>query len=142
MRRNHLNALSTWRLIKREKRTVVFLALFLLTVPGQAMSQETPFRPNLAPAQDEVVLPDDPSFTEACMSQIADSAKKFDWRFGKSILTRSSEWGLVWRMDFELPTLPPGGDLGLVNRVTCWRKSELDGFGVVYSFGQRVDRLR
>jgi hypothetical protein len=95
------------------------------------MSQESTFGPNLAPSQGEVVLPDDPSFTEGCMSHFADAAQRFGWRFGKSILTRSSEWGLVWRVDFELASVPPGGDLGLVNRIVCWRKSEPEGVGSV-----------
>src|SRR5262245_43162727 len=53
------------------------------------------------------------------------------WRFGNSIFTRASEWGLVWRVDVELATAPRGSDLGLVNRVVCWRKSEPDGVGSV-----------
>ena len=115
------------------------------------MSQESTFGPKfgpaLAPSQDEVILRDGHSFTEVCVSHFADAAKMFGWRFGNSILTRSSEWGLVWRIDFELATVPRGGELGLVNRIVCWRKSEPEGVGSVPDgtrvvFGQRIDPLK
>lgn len=127
------------------------LVVFLLAVPGQAMSQESKFGPGygpgLAPSQGELILPDDHSFTQVCMSHFADAAKRLGWRFGNSILTRSSEWGLVWRVDFELASVPAGGELGLVTRVVCWRKAEPEGVGSVpdgtrVAFGQLIDRLK
>jgi hypothetical protein len=94
-------------------------------------------RPSLAP-QDDEVLTEDPSFVEFWMSRFADRAQKFDWRFGHSVLTRSSQWGLVWRVDFELGNLR-ASDTGLVNRLVCWGKWEMDG--TIASFGQRINPL-
>ncbi len=82
------------------------------------------------------------------MSHFADEAKKYGWRFGNSMLTRSGEWGLVWRIDFELPSRRPQAEnLVLVNRIVCWRKSGPEGGGSLpdgskVAFGQEIDQLK
>jgi hypothetical protein len=111
---------------------------FLLVAPDQAMSQTSDFYPNSIP-QDETVLTGHASFIEACMDAIADEAKQNGWRFGNSLLTRSKDWGLIWRIDFQ--TEKRYGDLGLVNRVTCWGQPGSDDVGVGIAIGQNIPKL-
>jgi hypothetical protein len=111
---------------------------FLMAATDQVMSQTPELYPNPTP-QDETALAADPSFAEACMARIADDAKQFGWRFGNSILTRSKDWGLVWRIDFETEGSRYGGNL--VNRVICWRSPDSDDIGLAVAFGKRIDKL-
>jgi hypothetical protein len=97
--------------------------------------------PPVAPANDEMVLPTDPSFELECKSALFDVPEKFKWRFKGSIQTTSKEWGLIWRMDFESPEHV--GRAGFVNRVTCWREPEKSGgdLGISIAYGLRVNPL-
>jgi hypothetical protein len=63
-----------------------------------------------------------PAFVEACMARIAEDVERQGWRLGKSIVTRSKECGLVWRIDFEIEGSRYGGNL--VDRVICWRSPD------------------
>jgi hypothetical protein len=85
-------------------------------------------------------LPADPAFESECMSALSDPAK-FYWQFKSSILTRSGEWGLIWRVDFETPGAPARD--GFVNHVTCWRPIQHSGndLGTSVAVGQRVSPL-
>jgi hypothetical protein len=97
--------------------------------------------PPLVPTN-EVVLAPDPAFEAECMSEISDGAKEDNWRFKNSILTKSEKWGIVWRIDFDMPGQP--ANYGLVNRVACWRKPEETGngpSGTYIAFGQRISPL-
>lgn len=76
--------------------------------------------------ENETTLPDDPEFSERCMAVLADDAKKLGWKFGKSMLTRSDEWGLVWRVDIERP------DMDWPLRMAVWWRSPEDGYGDGY----------
>ena len=104
------------------------------------MTETDHILPALAPSDDEVVLPADPSFESECMAAISDSAKELKWQFKNSILTRSEKWGLVWRVDFETPGV--SASTGFINRVACWRlPEEGSALGLLIAHGQRVSPL-
>jgi hypothetical protein len=69
------------------------------------MRDDLPESPPLEP-EEEVVLVDEPTFLNACKSLIAEDADRFEWSFGKSLLTRSERWGLIGELtssrDFHL----------------------------------------
>ncbi len=89
-----------------------------------------------ATPQHETVLNDAPSFVEACRAQIADDAERIGWRFGKSIVTRSKEWGLVWRVDLLGPAV-----LGRTQRIVCWRQLGSTDVGFAYVYVDEADRF-
>ena len=49
--------------------------------------------------QDEAPLASDHPFVDECKAYYADHAEAHGWRYGKSVVTRSDKWGLVWRAD-------------------------------------------
>jgi hypothetical protein len=55
-----------------------------------------------------------------------------DWRFGKSVLTRSAEWGLVWRIYFVVAK--SFDEAKTVNRAICWRAPHSDGVATATVF--------
>jgi hypothetical protein len=103
------------------------------------MSQTPRLTPSVAPI-DETVVPDNQSFIDACMSNASDAAAKLGWRLGRSVLTHSYVWGLVWRMDFQMSGEVSNSDF--VNRMICWGKAE-DGSvsGTLVVFGEKVAPL-
>ena len=64
------------------------------------MSESEALHPGAVP-ENEIELPNDPSFVAACIASIEDHVEKFGWRFGNSILTRHEHRGLVWRVDIQ-----------------------------------------
>jgi hypothetical protein len=80
-----------------------------------------------------------PAFVEACMARIAEDVERQGWRLGKSIVTRSKECGLVWRIDFEIEGSRYGGNLA--DRVICWRSPDSENIGLAMVFGKRIDKL-
>lgn len=102
---------------------------------------EPEFYPGPTP-QDETVISGHASFVEACKSAIAknaEHAEHFGWRIGNSLLTRSKDGTLVWRVDVDTPTAGNG-----FNRVVCWQLpgSDIDDVGFAYISGRRLDRLK
>lgn len=53
--------------------------------------------------QDETPLPPDHPFADECKALFADHAEAGGWHYGKSMVTRSNKWGLVWRADTYTP---------------------------------------
>jgi hypothetical protein len=85
----------------------------------------------------EAVVDDEPSFVEACKAAFTAPAQKFEWVFETSLLTRSQEWGLVWRADFVIA----GRSSHLVNRAMCWGGAGgVEGTAV--GFGQKIAPLK
>src|SRR6266576_3728575 len=113
-------------------RTIAILALFLSIWTRPTMSQTQGLSPSIMP-ENEVELQSDPPFVATCMARIENDAEKLGWRFGNSILTRSDNWGLVWRVDFHTKSEP--ADSTSVNRVVCWRRPSEDGIAVAFFFG-------
>jgi hypothetical protein len=99
------------------------------------MTDTSKWHPSSTP-QDEIALDDESSFVDECMARIADDVERFGWRLGKSIVTRSNEWGLVWRVDLlETPSL------GRIRRIICWRPPGSDGTGLAIVYVDAAQRL-
>jgi hypothetical protein len=76
------------------------------------------------PAPDnEITVPSDPKFIEQCKIDL--EAEALSWRFGASFLTRSDNWGLIWRADIR--TRRNG-----LARVAIWRRPGTNDFGTAY----------
>jgi len=89
-----------------------------------------------SPALDgEAPVAESPAFVAACMSIVSDRAAALGWRLGKSILTHSDVWGLVWRIDFQARGHPKGSHY--VNRVICWGSADGTVLGTATVFGQK-----
>jgi hypothetical protein len=84
----------------------------------------------------ETVATDEQAFIEVCKAAFAADAQQFQWVYGKSLLTRSQRWGLVWRCDFFVA----GRRGSLVNRAMCWGGAGVVE-GQVVAFGQRIPPL-
>ena len=98
------------------------------------MDESSKCFPNVTPLHETVV--DDPSFVEACMARIAADLESRGWRLGKSIVTRSQEWGLVWRVDLLGTAL-----LGRIRRIICWRQMSKEDIGFAFVYVDEVDKL-
>lgn len=61
----------------------------------------------------ETIIPSDPKFVEKCRAVFADDAKEYGWQFGQSVLSKSEQWGTVWRADIISPNNYPA-------RVVVW----------------------
>jgi hypothetical protein len=97
--------------------------------------------PPLVP-EGEVVLTPDPAFEAECMSEISGQARENRWQFRNSLLTKSEDWGIILRVDFDTPAVPVSS--GFINRVICWRTPEESGngpSGTTIAFGQRISPL-
>jgi len=114
------------------------LALFLLTFTSFGMSDASELVPDAVPTG-EAVLSDESHFVDACKSAIAEDARKFGWSFGSSLLTRSEQWGLVWRVDFFVPG--HATDSPFVNRAICWGEPNGTVNGKAIVFGKRMAPL-
>jgi hypothetical protein len=99
------------------------------------MDETSKWHPNPTP-QCETVVDDEPSLVEACMARIADDVERCGWRLGKSIVTRSEEWGLVWRIDLLGAPL-----LGRIRRIICWRPPGGDDIGFALVYVEDADKL-
>jgi hypothetical protein len=94
--------------------------------------------PPLVPDR-ETVVAYEPIFVEACTAAFADDAVKFGWSYGKSLLTRSQKWGLVWRVDFVIAERAASSRF--VNRAMCWGSAgNVEGKAV--AFGQQIAPLQ
>jgi hypothetical protein len=98
------------------------------------MADETP---PMVPDR-ETVVADEPFFVDACKAAFADAAQRLGWSFGKSLLTQSQKWGLVWRVDFVIPGHPTNSRW--INRAMCWGNAGgVEGMAV--AFGQQIAPL-
>lgn len=105
------------------------------------MGQSTDLFPPSAMPQNEPVVTNDASFVALCKARIEADVTEFRWLLGNSILTRSEEFGLVWRADFEFPGTP-SDTMGLVNRIVCWRPSDSNDVATAFLIGQHVPKLK
>jgi hypothetical protein len=93
--------------------------------------------PPLVP-DNEIVVADEMSFVEACKAALSADAQAFQWVFGKSVVSRSQRWGLIWRVDFVIAGRPKKARM--INRAMCWGGvDEIQGTAV--SFGQSIAPL-
>jgi hypothetical protein len=76
----------------------------------------------------ETRLSSDPSgVAERCQADFA----KLGWKIIRSVVSRNTQYGVVWRADVALPGRPHN-----VSRTICWRRPGQDGPGS-YSFEDR-----
>lgn len=73
--------------------------------------------PNADPGT-ESVLPNTGAFVDACLKHVAGLVDRLGWQLGQSLLTRSDQWGLVWRVDFT--TVNSIAASKSVRRYVCW----------------------
>jgi hypothetical protein len=95
-----------------------------LTVMNEPEHETEPLCPGPVP-EGETAVAENPSFVSACTAVASRRAAALGWRLGKSILTQSDRWGLIWRIDFQYQ----GINWPLVNRFVCWSP---EGDPVVY----------
>ncbi len=60
------------------------------------------------------------SFSARCQALIAPFVAKSDWELRRDLVTRSAEWGLIWRGDYTVADLAPQ----FVNRIMCWEGTD------------------
>jgi hypothetical protein len=106
------------------------------------MNQSEFLCPGAVP-ENEIVIPDDPSFVAACIESIADHVEKCDLRFGKSISTRHGHWGLVWRVNIESKHESAQSPARQYIYI-CWRPPDMeDGIGgTAYVYAKNEDRIK
>jgi len=90
--------------------------------------------PNPSP-EGEAPVTESAVFVRACMSLVSDRAAALGWHLGKSVLTQSNVWGLVWRIDFLAKGHPEG--LRDVNRMICWGLADGTVLGTATVFGRK-----
>jgi hypothetical protein len=84
-------------------------------------TERTTYTERMHPGQEpdgETPVPGSPAFVDAGVSVVTDLAAALGWRLGRSILTHSDIWGLVWRVDFQVKG--QSQDSKLINRFICW----------------------
>lgn len=90
--------------------------------------------PPLAPDDESPLM--DQEFSADCRATLRNLFARSEWSLGTQLVTRSDEWGLVWRADFIY-----GRDLRpLVNRAICWQPDG-DGIAIVLAIGQQIAPL-
>lgn len=87
---------------------------------------------------DEISVTPDTAYETTCLAGLKKSDATRDWQFGKSHFTQNEKWGLVLRVDFEIPgqNVRP-----FINRIVCWRSREDKKLNVEVIFGQDVPPL-
>lgn len=98
-------------------------------------SETSKWFPNRTP-QHETVVDDALSFVEACRARIVDDVERDGLRLGRSIVTRSEEWGLVWWVDMLGEF---SGDRG--RRIICWQLPDSDGIGFALVYVDHTEKL-
>lgn len=88
----------------------------------------------------DVPVADNPAFVSACMSAASEHAAAMGWRLGKSILTHSSVWGFVFRIDFR--TRFHVENSKFANRLVYWSADQDDTIaGAATVIGQELEPL-
>jgi len=86
---------------------------------------------------DEAAEHEHASFSARCQALIVSFLAKTDWQLRRDLVTRSAEWGLIWRGDYVIVDLPAPQ---LVNRIMCWEGT--DGQLLIeIAVGQRIAPL-
>lgn len=88
-----------------------------------------------SPLPDGEAPADNAAFVSACISVASDRAAALGWRLGKSVLTRSDIWGLVWRVDFKAKDHRENSPH--VSRMILWGTADGVVLGTATIFGQK-----
>jgi hypothetical protein len=102
------------------------------------MNQKPGSYPSAVP-EGETVVAENLIFVNACMSVVSIDASSLGWRLGKSVLTHSDVWGLVWRIDFQVPG--QSEDSELINRFICWGSADDGVLGTAAVCRQNIEPL-
>jgi hypothetical protein len=73
--------------------------------------------PRIAPANEQQAQA--PEFETACLNSVMISGLGRSVVLGRRLVTRSTQFGLVWRADFG-----PREQDGLINRIVCWQRPD------------------
>ncbi|SEM31314.1 hypothetical protein [Bradyrhizobium sp. OK095] len=60
-------------------------------------------------------------FCARCRAFVAPFLLKSNCEFQRELVTRSAEWGLIWRGDYVIADLAA---LHLINRIMCWEDAD------------------
>src|SRR5580698_799146 len=95
-----------------------------------------PNLPPMIPESTEKIITANPQFLKDCFLSLSHFSKeKID--NSKYICTKSSLWGVIFRVDFSIdPTENPK----LVNRMICWQPTS-GKFHTLYAVGQDIPQL-
>ena len=77
--------------------------------------------PPLAPSSEETPV-HAPDFENACSHKIQSYARERGWALDRPLVTKSSKWGLIWRIDFHIKSR--NVSQSDVNRIVCWDGDE------------------
>ena len=120
-------------------RGVVFLTLAVTLIGCREMAERSDLYPPTAP-QRETIQHGNLEFVAECRARVTEIAQRLGWRLDGTLLTRSEEWGLIWRIDFRIPTNGP--DSLRINRVICWSKhGTVEDIATATVYGQDVAPL-
>jgi hypothetical protein len=107
---------------------------------GQTMTpqaNEPESFPPISP-EGETVVSESPSFLATCLSHSNQMVQSGGWVLGTQLFTRSDKWGMIWRVDFKIPSEDVSP---MVNRIICWQEPN-ERVNVMFAIGQDVPPLR
>ena len=112
---------------KRASQWIEFWNDIFESNPDASKNMDSAFCPP-EPSPDEQLTDEDPEFLAKCHADVVSMANgPVVWE--GQLLTRSPEWGLVWRADFwEVKKANQDNP----SRVTCWRRDDGE-FGMTIS---------
>lgn len=85
----------------------------------------------------EVQTDDHSEFSARCASHVAPFLLKSNWEFQRELVSRSAEWGLIWRGDYAIADLAAPY---LINRIMCWEGADGQLLTEI-AIGQRIAPL-
>jgi hypothetical protein len=86
------------------------------------MAHEEFKHPPLSPGNDELSF-DDERFLQRCHAHASRTILNLKLEMTQEAVTRSKDWGLVWRADFRFPNRKLSSPT-TVDRFMCWEKGE------------------
>lgn len=86
----------------------------------------------------EVAVDEQFEFSARCLAFSAPFLLNSNWELQRGLVTRSAEWGLIWRGDYAIADLAAPH---LINRIMCWEGA--DGKLLIeIAVGQRIAPLQ
>lgn len=118
-------------------------AAFLLSVlmfPSEQMVMATELSPapTLSQKDDEVRVKNQ-QFDKQCRIHFQGIAERQEWQIRTVVITRSPQWGLIWRADFDVAGIK--NRTRMLNRLVCWEATGRNGLSSNIAFGQHIKPL-
>ncbi|WP_340672460.1 hypothetical protein [Bradyrhizobium ottawaense] len=85
----------------------------------------------------EIAADEQSDFRARCQAFVGPFLLKNNWEFQRGLVSRSPEWGLVWRGDYTIADLAAPN---LVNRIMCWESADGQLLTEI-AVGQRIEPL-